>query len=148
MKILKNAARCRKCGEEIESTHRHDFRWCSCGAIAVDGGTAYLRRCGELQEFEERSVQVEEDFHEFASRTETHLGPFTSPIEAWLLFFEKYTGTVHLGCYRKLLRTWFVTVPLAPGRLLFAATGEGETIFEALRAAVRKFWEIGNREAE
>jgi len=28
----------------IESTHRHDFRECSCQSIFVDGGTAYVRR--------------------------------------------------------------------------------------------------------
>ena len=45
-KIIKNAAQCVKCGDVIESTHRHDFRYCKCQAIAVDGGTAYLRRIG------------------------------------------------------------------------------------------------------
>lgn len=42
-RIIRNAARCRKCGDEIESTHRHDFRACSCRAIFVDGGLDYLR---------------------------------------------------------------------------------------------------------
>lgn len=40
----RNAARCDRCGDEIESVHRHDFKWCSCGALAVDGGLAYTRR--------------------------------------------------------------------------------------------------------
>ncbi len=44
-RILKNAVRCNNCGEEIESTHRHDFKWCKCGLVAVDGGHAYLKRC-------------------------------------------------------------------------------------------------------
>lgn len=42
--ILRNAAECRRCGDVIESKHRHDFVACSCGAIFVDGGKAYLRR--------------------------------------------------------------------------------------------------------
>jgi hypothetical protein len=42
--IVRNSARCLTCGDEIESTHRHDFVTCTCGAISVDGGTAYLRR--------------------------------------------------------------------------------------------------------
>lgn len=42
--IVRNSARCLACNDEIESTHRHDFVTCSCGAIFVDGGTAYLRR--------------------------------------------------------------------------------------------------------
>lgn len=44
--ITVNKARCRKCGDVIESTHRHDFVSCKCGAIAVDGGRDYLRRVG------------------------------------------------------------------------------------------------------
>ena len=43
--IIKNAIRCNICGEEIESTHRHDFVTCKCGACSVDGGHNYLRRC-------------------------------------------------------------------------------------------------------
>jgi tRNA(Ile2) C34 agmatinyltransferase TiaS len=45
--ITRNALRCGKCGDEIESKHRHDFKWCKCGAIAVDGGLEYLRRVGD-----------------------------------------------------------------------------------------------------
>ena len=37
-KILKNAVRCNCCGDIIESTHRHDFKTCSCGRVSVDGG--------------------------------------------------------------------------------------------------------------
>ena len=42
MTILVNKIRCKKCGEEIESTYTHDFRSCKCGACAVDGGHEYL----------------------------------------------------------------------------------------------------------
>ena len=46
MKIIKrNAAKCNKCGDIIESTHRHDFKWCSCRTVAVDGGLEYIKRC-------------------------------------------------------------------------------------------------------
>ena len=44
-KIIKNAIRCKLCGEVIESKHVHDFVQCKCGACAVDGGHDYLRRC-------------------------------------------------------------------------------------------------------
>lgn len=43
-RIIRNAARCLKCGEEIESKAPHDLRWCSCRALGVDGGREYLRR--------------------------------------------------------------------------------------------------------
>ena len=54
-RIIRNAIRCRKCGDIIESETVHDFRVCSCGACAVDGGHYYLRRCGNLGDWEELS---------------------------------------------------------------------------------------------
>lgn len=42
--IIRNSAKCNGCGDEIESTHRHDFVTCSCGGVSVDGGHAYIRR--------------------------------------------------------------------------------------------------------
>ncbi len=42
--ITVNKAKCRKCGDIIESKYRHDFVTCKCGAISVDGGKDYLKR--------------------------------------------------------------------------------------------------------
>ena len=42
--IIHNRIKCKRCGDIIESTHRHDFKWCSCGQCAVDGGYDYLKR--------------------------------------------------------------------------------------------------------
>lgn len=47
--IVQNAASCNGCGDFIVSKHRHDFVSCTCGAISVDGGQAYLRRVGSLE---------------------------------------------------------------------------------------------------
>lgn len=58
-KIVVNKIRCNKCGDEIESIDRHDFKYCKCGAVAVDGGKDYLRRCGNREDWEELS-QTEE----------------------------------------------------------------------------------------
>ena len=44
--IVSNSVKCHKCGDEIYSAHRHDYKSCSCGNIAVDGGMDYLRRGG------------------------------------------------------------------------------------------------------
>lgn len=33
--ILANKLRCKKCGEEIESTYPHDFRSCKCGTCGI-----------------------------------------------------------------------------------------------------------------
>lgn len=61
-KIIKNAIRCKKCGDVIESKFVHDFKFCSCGSSAVDGGHDYLRRCGDRENWEELSeVEKAED---------------------------------------------------------------------------------------
>lgn len=41
-RIIRNAIRCKKCGDIIESKTVHDFKFCSCGSCAVDGGHDYL----------------------------------------------------------------------------------------------------------
>lgn len=51
--MLRNIAKCKKCGDIIESKFRHDFVECSCGSIFVDGGHDYIRRGGD---------QFDEDF--------------------------------------------------------------------------------------
>jgi hypothetical protein len=45
MKLI--GIRCLKCGDIIYSRARHDFHYCSCGAIAIDGGFDYLKISGE-----------------------------------------------------------------------------------------------------
>ncbi len=87
MAIVKNSAKCNYCGTEIESKHRHDFNvhycdlhkkpsayWVGEGAdmkleekgigsitwnFAVDGGRAYIRRCGEG--FTDTSIYSEDE---------------------------------------------------------------------------------------
>ena len=65
-KIKINKIRCKRCGDIIESKTAHDFKFCKCGAVAVDGGKEYLRRCfinteddyEELSEFEKRHPKM------------------------------------------------------------------------------------------
>ena len=54
-KILVNKIQCKKCKDIIESKHVHDFKWCTCKSIAVDGGLEYLRRVGNLEDIMELS---------------------------------------------------------------------------------------------
>lgn len=55
--IIKNQIKCNLCDDIIESVHTHDFKWCKCGSIFVDGGKSYLRRGGkELDCFEDLSI--------------------------------------------------------------------------------------------
>ena len=64
-RIKRNAIRCKKCGDVIESKSVHDFVWCSCGSVFVDGGRDYLRRgyrdgegdFEELSEYEEVAAE-------------------------------------------------------------------------------------------
>lgn len=55
--IIHNRGRCKLCGDIIESTDRHEFVTCRCGACSVDGVHDYLRRCLTSPDcFEELSV--------------------------------------------------------------------------------------------
>ncbi len=46
IKIIRNKIKCKCCGEAIESESRHDFKFCACGKVAIDGGHFYLKRSG------------------------------------------------------------------------------------------------------
>ena len=43
---------CRLCKDIIQSMYRHDFKWCACKSIYIDGGTAYTRIGGDPQNIE------------------------------------------------------------------------------------------------
>lgn len=62
--IIRNSAICNNCKQEIESTHRHDFKVCKCWdaegqGLAVDGGKDYLKRIG--YDFTDTSIVKDED---------------------------------------------------------------------------------------
>jgi hypothetical protein len=62
-KIIRNMIECPVCHDVIESVHRHDFKYCSCGNVSVDGGQEYRKRSwgnGGLPI--ERSEVIEEDY--------------------------------------------------------------------------------------
>ena len=61
--ILSNQVRCLECGDEPFSAHRHDFKSCNCGAIAVDGGMEYLRRVGAVVEMEDISIVISDEHY-------------------------------------------------------------------------------------
>lgn len=50
-RLIKNAAQCAKCQDIIVSKHRHDFVTCKCESISIDGGLAYRRAVGNLEDF-------------------------------------------------------------------------------------------------
>lgn len=59
LKIYANRIKCKKCGDILESSFTHDFRFCTCGAVAVDGGREYLKRYGNPEDIEELAVYEE-----------------------------------------------------------------------------------------
>lgn len=56
--IISNKIKCKKCGDIIESKSPNDYKKCSCGAVAVDGGIDYLKRIGNEKDYEELSIKV------------------------------------------------------------------------------------------
>ena len=59
--------RCRLCGDIIQSMFAHDFRRCSCGKIAVDGGGEYLRIMGELENFQFISEELPNEYRGYST---------------------------------------------------------------------------------
>lgn len=60
VRIIRNAASCKLCGDTVESENRHDLRACSCQAMFVDGGRDYLRRGGNPEFIEDLSETTRE----------------------------------------------------------------------------------------
>lgn len=55
-KIILNRIQCNKCKDIITSEHVHDFKYCKCGKVAVDGGRDYLKRMGEREDWTDLSI--------------------------------------------------------------------------------------------
>jgi hypothetical protein len=54
---IRHVIQCRKCLETIESKDIHDLKYCSCRAVAIDGGiSAGNRILGNLLDIDERSI--------------------------------------------------------------------------------------------
>jgi len=59
MKI--SGIKCKNCNATIYSRARHDYHYCLCGAVAVDGGRDYMKIIGDMETFEIVSIQLHED---------------------------------------------------------------------------------------
>ena len=53
--IISNKIKCKKCGDIIESKSTNDYKKCSCGTVAADGGKDYLKRIGNEEDYEDIS---------------------------------------------------------------------------------------------
>ena len=47
-----SAIKCKHCKDTIFSRCRHDFRWCSCEKVAIDGGFDYIKVTGDGEDYE------------------------------------------------------------------------------------------------
>ena len=59
--LIQNELECKQCGDRIYSASRHDFKYCKCGSVAVDGGMSYIRRLGNVKDSIDRSMHMDED---------------------------------------------------------------------------------------
>lgn len=67
MIVSVNKIQCTKCGDIIESKYTHDFKFCKCGQVSVDGGCSYLKRSFknspldyiDLSEYEEKILEYD-----------------------------------------------------------------------------------------
>lgn len=55
-----NGAVCVHCKDYIRSINQHNFRKCSCGKVAVDGGSHFCRRLGNEEDY----INVIEKFYD------------------------------------------------------------------------------------
>lgn len=53
----RHAIFCKKCKDTIQSKSTHDFKYCSCSSVGIDGGIgAGNRLLGNLEDMENRSM--------------------------------------------------------------------------------------------
>lgn len=63
---MRNRAKCRLCGDIIESFHSTDFVICKCGAIGVNSGPAMKCSANDWNDF----LRVDDDGNEIIVKTE------------------------------------------------------------------------------
>lgn len=62
--MKRKALCCPLCKDTVYSRARHDMRWCSCGAIALDGGFDYCKISYDTEKLGEQKpewVEIEVD---------------------------------------------------------------------------------------
>lgn len=74
-RLVKNAVKCLKCAETIESLSTYHFVSCRCGAVSIDGGLTYSRILGNREDFEDhrRWLIPNSDQHQIISLKEPTL---------------------------------------------------------------------------
>lgn len=75
---MRNRAKCKLCGDIIESFHASDYVSCKCGEISVDGGAALWCSCNSWDNF----IRIDDDGKEIAIKLEK--SPIPIPEEVTL----------------------------------------------------------------
>lgn len=60
IKLKRNLIRCKHCGDTIESKTTHDFQFCKCRAVGIDGGLDYPKRIFGSHPAEEHYEELSE----------------------------------------------------------------------------------------
>ena len=89
-RIIVNKIRCKKCGDIIESTSVHDFKTCKCGAVSVDGGHNYIRRCAD-------SIEGFEDLSKYEDDIADAIRQFVEQSGDEYSIYENYSGRFMFG---------------------------------------------------
>jgi hypothetical protein len=88
---VRHAVYCKICKDTIESTHVHDFKFCTCGAVGIDGGVLSGNRIlGNLSDMECRSMY-------FATVGTVKMWLPQQVIEDW---FNSRTSSAYSAAYR------------------------------------------------
>lgn len=87
-KIIINKAQCEKCKDVIESKNTNDFKRCSCGSIAVDGGLEYIKRIGNLDDVIELSEFDDDKKDLLSSKFSLSTNRITKPIISYYPVME------------------------------------------------------------
>lgn len=66
---MRNRAKCKLCGDIIESFHHYDYVHCKCGEIAVDGGQSCFK-CSAINF--ENFLRIDDDDNEIPVRIEEY----------------------------------------------------------------------------
>lgn len=140
--IFYNAIKCDGCREVIESTHRHDFKYCRCPEdsitrCAVDGGLSYIKRIGNGY-WEELSIVID------TATLEKELAQIGKMMPHYNLYVPHGWWKLVVDCHKEMLRTDPAYTPIQikqkfGGLRYYYVTNAGAEVNELLGEIVQKY---------
>lgn len=106
--IVLNKIKCNHCGDEIISHSVHDFVWCKCEKVAVDGGCEYQHLTGNPDDYTNMVIYddapyeiVRENFHRGgrgkSGREDLKWVPMSKMSDEWLKACIVYNKDREMG---------------------------------------------------